>query len=74
MANVCRYALLDDGPGVPEDIQSRIFDPFYTTKDIGKGTGLGLDVVKRIVERHKGSINLKSVPGKTTFMVCFPFQ
>ena len=69
-----QVCITDDGPGVPDDIQSRIFDPFYTTKDIGKGTGLGLDVVKRIVERHKGSINLKSVPGKTTFMVCFPFQ
>ncbi len=69
-----QVCITDDGPGVPEDIQSRIFDPFYTTKDIGKGTGLGLDVVKRIVDRHKGSINLKSVPGKTTFTVCFPFK
>jgi signal transduction histidine kinase len=69
-----QVCITDDGPGVPEDIKLRIFDPFFTTKDIGKGTGLGLDVVKRIVERHKGSIKLNSVPGKTSFMVCFPFH
>jgi signal transduction histidine kinase len=42
--------VIDDGPGIPEEVKSRIFDPFYTTKEIGKGTGLGLDVVLRIVK------------------------
>ncbi len=69
-----QVAITDNGPGVPEDFQSRIFDPFFTTKDIGKGTGLGLDVVMRIVKQHKGSIKLQSVPGQTTFFVCFPID
>lgn len=62
----------DNGPGIPEDMQSRIFDPFFTTKEMGKGTGLGLDVVKRIVSQHQGTIKLKSVPGNTAFLICFP--
>ncbi|MBS7565952.1 GHKL domain-containing protein [Mucilaginibacter sp. Bleaf8] len=62
----------DNGPGIPEDIQSRIFDPFFTTKEMGKGTGLGLDVVKRIVSQHQGTVKLKSVPGNTSFQICFP--
>lgn len=64
----------DDGPGVPEEISSMIYDPFFTTKGIGKGTGLGLDVVLRIVNQHKGSINLHSVPGNTSFTVCIPIK
>jgi len=62
----------DNGPGIPEDIRGRIFDPFFTTKAIGKGTGLGLDVVSRIVRQHNGSIKVQSVPGNTSFEVCFP--
>ena len=64
----------DNGPGIPADVQSRIFDPFFTTKGIGKGTGLGLDVVSRIVKQHKGSIKVKSAPGSTEFTVCFPID
>ena len=70
------YALVeicDDGPGVPVDIQSRIFDPFFTTKDVGQGTGLGLDVVRRIVtDRSGGSIEVHSEPGDTRFQVRLP--
>jgi len=64
----------DNGPGVPKEISSMIYDPFFTTKGIGKGTGLGLDVVMRIVNQHKGTINLKSVPGNTSFIVCIPIN
>jgi signal transduction histidine kinase len=67
-----QVTITDNGPGVPEEIQSRIFDPFFTTKEIGKGTGLGLDVVQRIVKQHNGTIKLRSTPGKTSFIVCFP--
>ena len=63
--------IVDDGPGVPADIQSLIFDPFFTTKEMGKGTGMGLEVVQRIVKQHRGSIKVKSEPGHTVFSVCF---
>ena len=69
-----KVAITDNGPGVPPEIRSRIFDPFFTTKSIGKGTGLGLDVVSRIVKQHHGSITLMSEPGKTEFLVCFPIN
>jgi signal transduction histidine kinase len=64
----------DDGPGIPEEIKPRIFDPFFTTKEIGKGTGMGLEVVQRIVHQHNGSIKVNSIPGKTEFIVCFPID
>lgn len=62
----------DNGSGVPEDIQSRIFEPFFTTKGIGEGTGMGLDIVRRVLKRHGGTVAVESVPGKTCFRVCFP--
>ncbi len=67
-------SVTDNGPGIPNDIKDRIFDPFFSTKEIGKGTGLGLDVVTRIVRQHQGTIKVNSVPGKTTFVVCFPIN
>ncbi|MDF2431927.1 MAG: hypothetical protein JWP44_1558 [Mucilaginibacter sp.] len=66
--------IVDDGPGISDDIKSRIFDPFFTTKEMGKGTGMGLEVVQRIVHQHKGSIKVQSIPGKTEFIVCFPID
>jgi signal transduction histidine kinase len=66
--------IIDDGPGIPEEIKTRIFDPFFTTKEMGKGTGMGLEVVLRIVHQHNGSIKVRSVPGKTEFIVCFPID
>ena len=64
----------DNGSGIPEDIQNQIFDPFFTTKDVGKGTGLGLDVVHKIIEKHGGNIDVKSKPGDTTFELTFPLS
>jgi signal transduction histidine kinase len=64
----------DSGPGVPPENQSRIFDPFFTTKPVGDGTGLGLDTAMRIVQKHHGSIELKSQPGDTRFLVRIPLQ
>jgi signal transduction histidine kinase len=68
-----RVEIIDSGSGIPANIQSRIFEPFYTTKPIGKGTGLGLDIVRRIVEnRHLGHVAVESRPGRTCFIVCLP--
>jgi len=64
----------DSGPGVPPEIQSRIFEPFFTTKTVGEGTGLGLDTVVRIVQKHHGRIDLKSKPGNTRFTVRLPIK
>ena len=62
----------DSGAGIPADVVPRIFDPFFTTKDVGEGTGLGLDISKRIVEGHRGRIEVRSVPGTTVFTVRLP--
>lgn len=64
----------DDGPGIPAEIQGRIFDPFFTTKPVGEGTGLGLDVVRRLLQRHNGSIALESAPGRTVFEIKLPAE
>ncbi len=64
----------DNGPGIPAEVQSRIFEPFFTTKGVGEGTGLGLDVVHRIVKKMHGQINVKSVPGDTRFQVRIPIK
>jgi signal transduction histidine kinase len=67
-------AIGDNGPGIPEEIRSRIFDPFFTTKDVGEGTGLGLDTVRQIVQKHHGNIELKTKPGDTKFIVRLPIK
>ncbi len=65
----------DDGPGIPEDIQSRIFEPFFTTKGVGEGTGLGLDTTYRVVvARHHGDLRVVSKPGDTRFQVRLPIS
>ena len=64
----------DNGSGIPEDVLPKIFDPFFTTKDVGEGTGLGLDVVHKIIEKHGASIDVESKPGQTTFELCFPLN
>ena len=66
--------IADNGPGIPADVKSRIFDPFFTTKGVGEGTGLGLDIVNRIVKNARGQINVLSVPGDTRFQVRIPIQ
>ncbi|MGB7273052.1 MAG: ATP-binding protein [Geitlerinemataceae cyanobacterium] len=71
--NSLRIEVEDNGPGIPPEIKSRILEPFFTTKPMGKGSGLGLDVVRRIVEnRHGGSLMVESEPGKTRFLVSLP--
>lgn len=64
--------VVDNGPGIPDEIRKRIFDPFFTTKAVGQGTGLGLDIVRRLVQRHNGDIEVDSRPGRTEFRVSLP--
>ncbi|MBW4580800.1 MAG: cyclic nucleotide-binding domain-containing protein [Tildeniella nuda ZEHNDER 1965/U140] len=65
--------IADDGAGILPEVQSRIFDQFFTTKEVGKGTGLGLDIARRIViGQHKGKISVESKPGNTRFQVRLP--
>jgi len=64
--------VIDNGHGIPEDIKSRVFDPFFTTKPVGEGTGMGLDIVRRLVFNQSGEIDLQSEPGHTEFRVALP--
>ena len=64
--------IVDDGPGIPPEIQDHIFDPFFTTKEVGEGTGLGLDIVRRVVAGHGGVVSVASRPGETRFTVQLP--
>ena len=66
--------VVDDGRGIPREAQVHVFEPFYTTKDIGSGTGLGLDIVRRIVTGHGGEVFVRSEPGETCFTVRLPLD
>ncbi len=67
-----RVEIRDSGPGIPDDVRARIFEPFFTTKDVGAGSGLGLHIVRSIVDRHAGRIDVASEPGRTCFAVTLP--
>lgn len=70
-SSVC-VGIRDNGPGIPKDRLQNIFEPFYTTKPVGEGTGLGLDIVQRIVAQFGGTITVESEPGNTEFVVRLP--
>jgi signal transduction histidine kinase len=59
--------VVDDGPGIPPDILPHVFDPFFTTKAPGEGTGLGLDICRRILRQYRGDLSVESRPGRTEF-------
>ncbi|WP_017315697.1 trifunctional serine/threonine-protein kinase/ATP-binding protein/sensor histidine kinase [Mastigocladopsis repens] len=69
-----KISMTDTGKGIPPEIQSKIFEPFFTTKPLGEGSGLGLYIVKKIVEKHSGNITVESQPGRTSFHVFLPVQ
>jgi signal transduction histidine kinase len=64
--------IIDNGSGIPSEILSRIFDPFFTTKKVGDGTGIGLDLVNRIIKHHNAEIKVYSKPGRTEFHISLP--
>jgi len=64
----------DTGSGIPNEIREKIYDPFFTTKGVGEGTGLGLDIVRRVIQKHRADIRLESKPGDTRFQVRLPLS
>jgi signal transduction histidine kinase len=73
--SVVMVDVIDDGPGIPQEIQPRIFEPFYTTKDPGVGTGLGLHIAYNIVvHKHRGQLQVASRPGETRLRVVLPIR
>jgi signal transduction histidine kinase len=66
--------IIDNGPGMADDVKAHIFEPFFTTKGVGEGTGMGLDTVYRIVRAHRGEISVDSEPGRTSFQVRLPLK
>jgi signal transduction histidine kinase len=71
--NAVEVRISDTGCGIPKENLTRIFDPFFTTKDVGKGTGLGMNIAYNIIKKHNGSIMVESKVGKgTTFTIRLP--
>jgi signal transduction histidine kinase len=65
----------DDGPGIAADLLPKLFEPFYSTKEAGRGSGLGLSISQRVVAEHGGTIEVSSEPGEgTSFVVTLPLQ
>lgn len=73
-AGTCWVTVTDNGPGIPPERVKQVFDPFYTTKPPGKGTGLGLNIVYRIVTKYRGTIHVESAAGRTAFEVRLPLD
>jgi signal transduction histidine kinase len=71
-ANQVSISIGDTGSGIPPKILPHIFDPFYTTKVAGEGSGLGLHICKQIIEKHNGTLSVESIPGSTIFTVLLP--
>jgi signal transduction histidine kinase len=72
--NAISVSITDSGPGIPPEIMPRIFEPFFTTKPPGEGSGLGLDIVHKIIKKHQGKLQVESVPGQTKFTVSLPIE
>ncbi len=72
--NQVNVAVQDNGPGIPLEIQEQIFEPFFTTKQSGEGSGLGLDIARKIIQKHDGRIAVESQVGQTTFTVSLPIN
>ena len=67
---VVHVRIRDNGHGIPPEILPHIFEPYYTTKEVGEGSGIGLDIVQRVIKNHHGQIKVHSAPGNTEFAIC----
>ena len=67
-------SFLDSGMGIPEDLQEKLFSPFFTTKALGEGIGLGLNISKKIIHEHGGRIFFDSKEGSTEFVIGIPYE
>ena len=75
MIQTLQIRIKDTGVGISQEVKSKVFDPFYTTKDVGQGIGLGLSISYGIIENHKGNIVVKSKKGKgTEFIISLPVE
>ena len=72
ISSFIELSVFDNGSGIKTENIGKIFDPFFTTKEMGKGSGLGLDVVSRIMLQHNGEVKVNSAPGATEFEICLP--
>lgn len=72
--NQVRVQIKDSGGGIPAEMREKIFEPYFTTKSAGEGTGIGLNLVRKIIEKHHGKIEVESQPGGTIFSVGLPLQ
>ncbi|MEL6930764.1 MAG: ATP-binding protein [Cyanobacteria bacterium J06600_6] len=72
--NGVRVEIADSGSGIPQDVRERIFEPFFTTKPTGEGSGLGLHITKKIIDKHQGKITVSSEPGETKFGIWLPIS
>lgn len=72
--NWVKVSITDSGKGIGPEVLPKIFEPFFTTKSMGEGSGLGLDIVRKIIDKHQGKIDVESMPAKTTFTVSLPIN
>ena len=74
VGDMVQIQIEDTGPGIHDEVMDKIFQPFFTTKDAEKGTGVGLALASQIVDEHNGSINVNSKPGRTVFSILLPMH
>jgi C4-dicarboxylate-specific signal transduction histidine kinase len=71
-SGLVEFLITDSGPGIPEDIAEKMFQPFYTTKPVGRGTGLGLSIARSIIDNHQGMVTLDRHCAHTRFVIALP--
>jgi signal transduction histidine kinase len=68
------FSVTDSGPGIPPELRTKVMEPFFTTKEVGKGMGLGLSLSRKIIEEHGGTLELTDEAGHPCFSFCLPLS